>query len=89
MKTMLKAALAAAAAFAALSILPAEARRGADDPAGHVRQCRGCDDGAAKAQREPEARGRAAENEAADDRGRGRGADDRGGDDRGGRGRHD
>jgi hypothetical protein len=23
---------------------PAMARRGADDPAGHVRQCRGCDD---------------------------------------------
>ena len=27
-----------------LFAMPAVARKGADDPAGHMRQCRGCDD---------------------------------------------
>lgn len=76
MKRHLDAAAIAAAALCCFAFSPAEARRGADDPAGHERQCRGCDDAA----------GHAAE--AGDDRGgKARGADDRGVDDRGGRGR--
>lgn len=35
---------AAAICVTAFSASGAMARRGADDPAGHVRQCRGCDD---------------------------------------------
>ena len=49
MKTFSKSALLAAAALAAaLSAPAAQARRGADDAAGDVRQCRGCDDPAGR-----------------------------------------
>jgi hypothetical protein len=43
MKSITKISLIALSA-AAFSVSPAVARQGADDPAGHVRQCRGCDD---------------------------------------------
>jgi hypothetical protein len=65
---------------------PAMARRGADDPAGHVRQCRGCDDPAGHVRgadhadghisgrdRVREVRVKEGRVRAADDRGRGRG----------------
>lgn len=71
---------------AGLTLKPqaALARRGADDPAGHVRQGRGADDPAGHVRQ-----GRGADDPAGDDRGgnRGGGADDhggRGGDDHGG-----
>lgn len=74
----------------AMTAGPASARRGADDPADHVRQCRGCDDPAPHA---AQVRGaddatattrRGVDNPPTDDRGRGRhGADDPPGDDRG------
>ncbi|MGC1470545.1 MAG: hypothetical protein WA793_14310, partial [Sphingorhabdus sp.] len=45
MTTIWKLGVATAALCAAtLTAGSAMARRGADDPAGHVRQCRGCDD---------------------------------------------
>lgn len=73
------------AGFAAAQLLAgsaAFARRGADDPAGHVRQCRGCDDAPGDVRQ-----GRGADDPAGHVR-QGRGADDPAGDDSGrGRGR--
>lgn len=61
-----------AAGVAAVST-PTFARRGADDPAGHVRQCRGCDDPAGHVR--GGGRGRGADDPAGHVR-QGRGADD-------------
>jgi hypothetical protein len=81
--TRIALALSALAATVALA-QPAAARRGADDPAGHVRQCRGCDDPAGHVRQGRGAddapgdarRGRGADDAPGDVRGRGRGADD-------------
>ena len=53
---------------------PTFARKGADDPAGHVRQCRGCDDPAGHVRGGGRTRG--ADDPAGHVRGGGRGADD-------------
>lgn len=75
MKPMMKNSLAALVAVASIasSAVPAMARRGDDDPAGHVRQGRGADDAPGHVRR-----GRGADDAPGDDRGRGRGrgADD-------------
>lgn len=83
MRNSTRIALALSALAATVTLAqPAAARRGADDPAGHVRQCRGCDDPPGHIR---QARG--ADDPAGHVR-RGRGADDAPGDDRGrGRGR--
>lgn len=82
MTKLLKMSVCAAALCAtAFTANSAMARRGADDPAGHVRQCRGCDDAPGDVRR-----GRGADDAPGDMR-RGRGADDAPGDDRGGQGR--
>jgi hypothetical protein len=67
--TMFALILAGATAMTALSA-PALARRGADDPVGHVRHGRGADDAAGD-----DRRGRGADDAAGDDHG-GHGADD-------------
>lgn len=68
---------AAAICATAFTASSAMARRGADDPAGHVRQCRGCDDAPGDVRQ-----GRGADDPADHDAN-----DDRGGDRPGGRGR--
>ena len=84
MSKLARISLLSAAIAATLAIPAAQARQGADDPAGHVRQCRGCDD--ASRTTADTRRGRGADDSTADSR-RGRGADDPAGDDRG-RGGH-
>lgn len=83
MRNLLKLSLVASAGIATLAASgTAMARRGADDPVGHVRQCRGCDDAPGHVRG-----GRGADDAPGHVR-RGRGADDAPGDDRGrGRGR--
>ena len=72
--------LGAISVLASLAIAPvAVARRGADDPVGHVRQCRGCDDAPGHIRQ-----GRGADDALGDQR-RGRGRDEAPGDDRGAR----
>ncbi len=77
--------LVSCAATFALAGTPAQARRGADDPAGHVRHCRGCDDspghvrggrGARGRDATAENRGRGQSRGRGRERGRGRGHDD-------------
>jgi hypothetical protein len=83
--------LAGTAAVAAMTISPAFARQGADDPAGHVRQARGADDAVGHVRQEDRAATAStsrADNAAADIR-QARGADDAPGDVRRGRGRDD
>lgn len=69
------------AASAIVTASPTLARRGADDPVGHIRQCRGCDD-TNRAADIRQSRGADDTNRAADVR-QSRGADDKPGDDRG------
>lgn len=84
MRSMIKNSLVTAAIVATLATSGAAvARRGADDPADHVRQCRGCDDAPGDVRR-----GRGADDAPGDVR-RGRGVDDAPGDVRRGRGADD
>ncbi len=85
--TLKTAILASATALAALTISPAFARQGADDPAGHVRQARGADDAIGHVRQEDRSASRSA-NSATDVR-QSRGADDAPGHIRQGRGRDD
>ena len=88
MRDVMKKSLILVAIAATAATTPAFARRGADDPAGHIRQGRGADDVVPEVR---QARGaddkttevrqsRGADDAAGDDRGRGRGRG-RGGDD--------